>query len=352
MLTVGIPHIPRTNARRRAAAGALWLALACALSSSLLAQTPIEAAALKTTVAEPVESETKPAGVVQDYILGPEDSILVRVLDAEELGILPYAIDLRGNVDLPRVGRVHAAGRTTEQLEKALADLFRDYLQDPVVTVSVVEYRSQPISVLGQVTTPGVHQMRGRKTLFEVISEAGGLKEDAGNSIKITRQKEWGPIPLPSAVTDPSGDFSVATVGIHSVMEAQNPRENIAVKPNDVITVPKAELIYVIGAVKRSGGFILSERNDMSVLQALSMAEGLERTASAGKAIILRGRGEANRTEIPVDIKSLLSGKAKDVALLANDILFIPTSAAKSVAMRTLEAVIQAGTGMAIYKPF
>jgi polysaccharide export outer membrane protein len=288
----------------------------------------------------------------QDYVLGPEDSVLVRVLDAEELGTLPYAIDLRGNMNLPRVGRVHAGGLTTEQLEKTLTEMFRDYLQEPVVTVSVAEYRSQPISVLGQVATPGVHQMRGRKTLFEVISEAGGLKGDAGNSIKITRRKEWGPIPLPSAITDSSQEYFVAEVSIRSVMEAQNPRENIAVKPNDVITVPKADLIYVIGAVKKAGGFVLSERGDMSVLQALSMAEGLDRTAASGKAAILRGSGSANRAEIPVDIKNMLTGKVADIPMLANDILFVPNSAAKGVAMRTLEAVIQAGTGMAIYRPF
>jgi polysaccharide export outer membrane protein len=136
-------------------------------------------------------------------------------------------------------------------------------------------------------------------------------------------------------------------------MEAQNPAENIQVKPNDVITVPKADLIYVIGAVKKSGGFVLSERADISVLQALSMAEGLDRTAAAAKAIILRGGSSSpNRAEIPVDVKNILEGKGRDVPLLANDILFIPTSAAKSASIRALEAIIQAGTGAAIYRPF
>ena len=148
-----------------------------------------------------------------------------------------------------------------------------------MVTVSVFEFRSQPVSVLGAVNTPGVHQIRGRKTLFEVISEAGGLKNEAGNSIKITRRKEFGAIPLPGAGADPSGEFSVAEVSVKSVMEARNPQENIQIQPNDVISVPKAELVYVIGAVKRAGGFILSEREQISVLQALSMAEGLDRVA-------------------------------------------------------------------------
>jgi polysaccharide export outer membrane protein len=287
------------------------------------------------------------------YILGPQDTILIKALNAEELGTLPYPIDLQGNIKVPMVGRIHAAGLTVEQLEALLTEGLKEYLQDPIVTVTVAEFHSQPISVLGQVANPGVHQIQGHKTLFEVISEAGGLKPDAGNTIKITRRKEWGPIPLQGAIADSSSQFSVGEVTIRSVMEAQNPAENIEVKPNDVITVPKADLIYVIGAVKKAGGFVLSERADISVLQALSMAEGLDRTAAAAKATILRGGSSSpSRTEIPVNVKNILEGKASDVPLLANDILFIPNSAAKSASLRTLEAILQAGTGAAIYRPF
>jgi polysaccharide export outer membrane protein len=287
------------------------------------------------------------------YLLGPEDSLSIKVLDAEELGTQPYPIDLRGDINLPRVGRVHAGGLTVEQLERTLTQAFEEYLQEPVVTVTVADFRSQPISVLGQVGLPGVHQMRGRKTLFEVISEAGGIKPEAGNTIKITRRKEWGAIPLPGAANDPSGDFSVAEVKIRDVMEARNPAENIPIKPYDVITVPRAELIYVIGSVKRSGGFVLSERGNLSVLQVLSMAEGLDRTAASSRAKIIRGAYDTGKpTEIPVDVKRILEGKSPDLPLLANDILFIPNSAAKSAAFRTIDAVIQAGTSAAIYRPF
>jgi len=284
------------------------------------------------------------------YILGPEDTLQIRVLDAEEIGPAPYPIDLRGNLDLPHIGRIHAAGLTIEQLESKLTERFKEYLQEPVVTVSVAEFHSQPISVLGAVSSPGVHQIRGRKTLFEVISEAGGLKPEAGNTIKIARSMENGPIPLPGAKTDPTGQFSVAEVSIRSVMEAQNPQENIPVKPNDVITVPKADLVYVIGAVKRSGGFVLTEKANMSVLEALSMAEGLDRAAGPANAKILRSsHGATSRSEISIDVKKILDGKEADVPLLANDILFIPTSAAKSASLRALEAIVQTGTGIAIY---
>jgi polysaccharide export outer membrane protein len=288
-----------------------------------------------------------------DYILGPEDTLLIRAQNVDELGTLPYPVDLQGFINIPLAGRLQAAGLTVSQLEAAISRKLNDYLQNPDVTVTVAEYRSQPISVLGQVGSPGVHQLRGRKTLFEVISEAGGFKPEAGNTIQITRQKRYGTIPLPDARRDSTGEFSVAEVRIRELMEARNPAENIPIKPYDVITVPKAQLIYVIGSVKRSGGFILSERPNMSILQALAMAEGLDRTAATDKAQIIRQTGDAGpRTEIPVDVKKILKGKAPDVPLVANDILFIPDSAAKGVAYRTFDAIIQAGTGAAVYRPF
>ncbi len=324
----------------------------CAISGAIAAsaQTPLVASPATESVVAAVASNEK---LQTAYILGPQDTVLIKVLNEDELGTLPYPIDLRGSINVPLVGRIHAAGMTLEQLEGELADRFREYLQDPMVTVTVAEFHSQRISVLGQVALPGVHQIQGDKSLFEAISEAGGLKPDAGSTVKITRRKEWGAIPLPGAVTDASNQFSVAEVSIRSVMEAQNPAENIQVKPNDVITVPKADLIYVIGAVKKAGGFVLSERANMSVLQALSMAEGLERTAAAGKATIIRGGSTApGRTEIHVDVTKILAAKLPDIPLAADDILFVPNSTVKSASFRTLEAIIQASTGAAVYRPF
>jgi polysaccharide export outer membrane protein len=302
------------------------------------------------TVAKPKAPQDGDSG--NAYILGPEDSLNVRVVHLDELGDAPYPIDLRGNVNFPRIGRVHAAGKTVEQLESELTQRYREYLQDPVVSVSLAEFHSQPISILGSVKTPGVHQIKGNSTLFEVISEAGGLSEAAGSTITITRKLEYGPLPLPNAVNDPSGKYSVADLNIRSVMTARNPAQNIPVKPYDVITVPKADLVYVIGSVKKPGGFMLQERANMTVLEALALAQGLERTASAGKAKILRTDEITHaRVEIPVDVKKMMEGKLGDTSLLANDILFVPTSNSKAATYRALEALVQTGTGIAIYRP-
>jgi polysaccharide export outer membrane protein len=285
------------------------------------------------------------------YILDTDDQIVIRVLDATEIGDQPFRIDKSGNINIPLCGSIHAAGLTVDQLQSAVAERLKTYLKAPSVTVTISEFRSQPLSVLGAVRNPGIIQVRGPKTLFEVISEAGGLSNDAGASIKITRRREFGSIPLPNAAIDETGEFYVAEIAAKSVMDATDPTQNIKVKTNDVISVPRAELVYVIGAVKHAGGFVLNERAHMSVLEALSMAEGLGPVASGKNAKILRSAEGVSRKEIPVDVNKILTGKAADVPMQASDILFIPTSGAKSGTLRGIEAAIQLGTGLAIYRP-
>jgi polysaccharide export outer membrane protein len=288
------------------------------------------------------------------YIVGPEDVITVRVLDLDEFDpktLAPIRIDLGGNIRLPIAGRIQASGLTVEQLETEIARRLSNVLQEPEVTVSVIEFRSHPVSVLGAVKNPGVHQITGQKTLFEVLSLAGGLNPDAGNTIKVTRRVESGTLPLPSVSKDPSGEFFVGQLDVRGIMEAKNPLNNIKVLANDVVTVPKADMVYVIGAVKRSGGFVLSEKEQISVLQALSLAEGVDRVAGPKNAKILRQASPGSeRTIIAVNVQRILEGQSQDVALCANDILFIPTSAAKNAGIRALEATIQMGTGLVIWR--
>jgi polysaccharide biosynthesis/export protein len=297
-------------------------------------------------------SPSQAVGQRAGYALGPGDTLYIQVQNVDELSnpTAVFRIDLNGYVDVPRVGPVYASGLTTERLEALLADRFRKYLQNPVVSVRVDEFHSKPISVLGAVGTPGVHNLQGDKTLLAAISEAGGLTKDAGGTINITRSKDEGPIPLPTAVPDASGQFSVAQVSVRDVINATNPRENIMVRPNDVITVPAGEVVYVIGAVNKAGGFTLSDHQDLSVLEALSLAGGLDKVASAGKSKVLRkSPGSINRTEMPVDLKKILAGKASDVPLYPDDILFVPTSGGKNASIKILQALLTAGTGIAIY---
>src|SRR6267378_803568 len=264
------------------------------------------------------------------YLLGPDDQLEISGPELSELANKPVRIDGDGDVQAPLVGRVHVSGLTVQQTEQELNKLLRTYIRDPQVVVSVAEVRSQPVSILGAVNTPGVHQVQGHKTLLEMLALAGGIRTDAGYSIRITRQLEWGCIPLPNAQFDASGQFSVAEVNLKKIMDAEDPEDNIQIFPHDIVSVPKAEMVFVIGEVRRSGGFILGEHQSISVLQALSMAEGLNGAADARHARILRLKGNADqREETAVDVKGVLRGKKSDVALRGDDILFIPSSTGK-----------------------
>lgn len=285
------------------------------------------------------------------YILGADDSLKIWALGVDEITDKPVRIDTSGFLDLPLIGRVHAAGLTVNQLEANLIQRLSSEIRDPRVSVEVVDFGSQPVTVIGAVTQPGVHQLQGRKTLAEVLSLAGGLKDDCGPKINISRSLKWGTIPLPNAKNDSTGQFSIADVRVKDLLAANDPSLNIMIEPNDVITVPQAEMVYVIGAVKKPGGFILNKESTVSVLQALSLAEGLGDTPSPGKSKILRPiPGSTQRQEIALDLKKVLGGKGEDVALRPNDILFVPTNTPKKAVAKAAETVLQTAAGVAIYR--
>lgn len=287
-----------------------------------------------------------------EYILGPGDQIRIWALGVEEISDKPVRIDPSGNVDLPLLGRVRASGLTVDQLRADLVKRLAADVLEPMVSVDILEYGSQPVSIIGAVGEPGIHQLQGRKTLAEVLSLAGGTRPDAGSRIKVTRQLEWGPIPVEGAQLDPSGKFNVAEINLKDFLSAAKPENNILILPHDVITVPQSELVYVVGAVNKAGGFTLNERDSITALQAVAMAEGLVPLNAAQNSKILRSLQGGERREIEVDLKKILSGKAADVALQPNDILFVPGSASKEVAARILETTLQTISGIAIWRGF
>jgi polysaccharide export outer membrane protein len=284
------------------------------------------------------------------YILGPDDQITIRAMDADEISEKPVTIDSTGFLNLPMIGRIRATGMTVKELESHLAERLKEYVWNPRVAVTISGYHSQPVSVIGAVNIPGIQQLRGRKTLVEVLSLSGGLRPDAGNMVAVRRSLEHGPIPLPQARTDASGKFSLAEVSLRSMMHNSQPEDNIVIQPNDVISVPRAQLVYVVGEVKKAGGFPIQERETISILQALALAEGLLPTASPGAARILRPDPAGERKEIVVDLNKTLGGKSPDVQLRPDDILFVPNSMSKKAFIRGMEAAIQLGTGIVIWR--
>ena len=285
------------------------------------------------------------------YVLGPDDQLVVRGVGIEEIADKPMQVGQDGLVTLPMVGAVRAGGLTVRQFEAALTSRLGEVIRHPQVSVFVTEFRSQPVSVLGAVNQAGVVQLKGSKTLTEVLSLAGGVRQDAGYRVKIVRKAQWGPVPLPGARQDIAGSYSVGEVNLKAILEAKRPEDNIRICPEDTITVPVAELIYVVGEVNKAGGFILNENETMSVIQAMALAGGMRGGASPKKAKILRAvNNESPKTEIPVDVAKILEGRARDLPMQAEDVLFIPSSAPKLAGLRAAEAAINIGTGIAIFR--
>ncbi len=319
------------------------------ITAGVFGQTGQEDAAAAAAVQGAVQGPTQ--GAAQGYVLGSGDLLTVWVADAEDMSQRPLRVDHTGSIRLPLVGLVHVAGLTTTQVEAELVERLARYMKHPQVSVTVTEYRSQPVSVLGAVNQPGIQQLQGKRTLVELLAMAGGPSDQAGAVVRLTRQATWGPIPVPGAKPDTSGQFSVAEFNLKSLLAGETPEANVVIRPNDVISVPRGQMVYVVGEVGHAGGFVLKDQETMTALQALALAGGMLRTASPGKAKILRMQpGGADRTETAVDLKKVLEGKATDVSLRPDDILFVPSSAPKRAAARAAEAILQTATGVVIWR--
>jgi len=262
-------------------------------------------------------------------------------------------VEPNGDIHLPVIGRVKAGGLTTEQLEAALIEKMKRTVRQPQVSVEILDYGSQPVSVLGAVNQGGVHQLKGRRTLAEVLSMAGGIRQDAGATVRVMREVEWGPIPLPTATPDATGRYSVAEVKLNDMLGGKAPGENILIRPHDVITIAPAETISVIGAVQKPGAFPMNTKSKVTVLEALALAGGYAPSSKPGAARILRNvPGNADRQEIAVDLSKITAGKAEDVAMRPDDILLVPTSMGKKIGVEVAKAVLSAAVGVAIWRPF
>lgn len=286
------------------------------------------------------------------YALGVGDQFIVRALHVPELADKTFRVGPDGCVNFPMIGSVKAVDMQVSALETDVAQRLKKFYVMPDITIMVTDYRSQPVSIIGAVVSPGVHQLEGQKTLLEVLSSAGGPRPDAGPLVRITRTVKWGDLPLSGARRDATGQHSTGEINLRDLLANSDSSLNIPVYPEDVISIPAGGTVYVVGQVKKSGAFPLGNRAGLSVLEALSLAEGLDIKAAPSKAMILHPvkDGQSKREELPIDLAKVLKGKEPDLTLGPNDILFVPSSAARSAALKSIDAAIQIGTGLAIFR--
>jgi polysaccharide biosynthesis/export protein len=261
--------------------------------------------------------------------LGIGDLIELTVYDVPEL-TAKTRISSTGDIYCALIGPTHVAGLTAEEAAQLIEKQLSVFLKDPYVSLFVVEYASQGVSVLGEVNKPGVYPVLGEQHLFDLISAAGGLTEKAGHSITITHRSDPDK-PVVLSVTRNLSD---------------TPESNVKVFPRDTIVVRKADIVYVVGDVGKPSGFLM-DASGLTVLQAIALAGGTSRTAKLGDVRILH-KGPTGMTETPVQLKKILQAKAPDLSLQANDILVVPSSTGKILAGRTLEAALQAATILSV----
>jgi polysaccharide biosynthesis/export protein len=306
------------------------------------------------------------AAVRDDYRIGPEDLIDISVFEVPELS-RTLRVSATGDISLPLLGSVKVAGKTPIELERLLKDQLRKtYVNDPQVIVFIREFHSDPVSVVGSVKMPGLYQIQTHKSLVEVLAMAQGFSEGTrlpGREIVVTRKvhhtepdSALGPTPRAADSSGsqggPSASSDIVEVPIKQLMDSGDPKWNIPIYPGDVVKVVPAGTVYVAGDVNRPGGFPLTDFDNISAIQALSMAGGPLKTANRKGSVIIRRDAAGQRVEQKVDLPRVLEGKDPDVMLGPNDILFVPGSVGKAAALRAIESSVQAATGLLIYHPW
>ena len=271
--------------------------------------------------------------------IGKDDLVGITVYDSPEL-TRSVRVDANGEIRLPMLRqRIKAAGLLPEELETAITKALTDenVLVEPIVTISVVEYRSRPISVVGAVKNPLTFQATGTVTLLDAISQAGGLTENAGSEILVSSQ--------PSGTSDKSVSL-IQRIPVHGLISGEDPTLNLHLEGGEEVRVPEAGRVFVLGRVKHPGAFFITDGSESSVMKALALSEGLD-TFSSHKAYIYRLEGgSGGRSEIPIELNKILDRKSPDVPLMANDILYIPDATGTRASLKVLETSVGIGAAL------
>jgi polysaccharide export outer membrane protein len=288
-------------------------------------------------------------------VIGSGDLLDIEVFEVPELS-REIRVNQSGYIALPLIPtKIRAEGLTAFQLQDKLAELLQTngLVTSPQVSVNVKEEHSQPITVIGAVKNPMVFEAVRSTTLLEVLSSAGGIADDAGNVVLVTRNGSGAP---PADSNNGGGADANApqtfTINLDDLLDTGDSRFNIPLEGGDVVSVPRAGIVYVVGAVARPGGFVMAnDHQEVTTLKALALAGGTTSTARATQAVILRNNAVTGQKEqLPVDLKKVMNLKGPDVTLLPNDILFVPDSASKRAWQKTGNVMLSLGSGVALFR--
>jgi polysaccharide export outer membrane protein len=268
-----------------------------------------------------------------DYRIGSDDLLEISVFEVEKLN-KTVRVSSQGNISLPLLGVLRVKGLTANQLEKELRELLAEkYLQDPQVSIFIKEFRSQRISVMGAVEKPSVFEVTGQRTVLDLLSMAGGLKDDAGHLLFLIRPPRLeGEFPevLKGAKDAEGGGPRTFVINLQDLLIEGDLTLNLPTIHGDVINVPVSGKVFVGGEVWRPGGFILAGKN-MTLTQAIVLAGGTKPQAKGTETKIFRiSEKGTGREVLSVNIYAVQKGESEDFYLKENDIVIVPKHGMKA----------------------
>ncbi len=255
-----------------------------------------------------------------DYILGPGDSIHIEVLNVTELN-KDIEISQDGTLSLPFLGSVRVEGLTAYELQKKLESLLgENLLKDPNVSVTIKEYRSSPVYVLGEVNRPGTYQLTHFMRLVDMLTLAGGFTTGAGESCAISR-------------TGADGQTTRLEIDLRQLLEQGDMVMNVPIEAGDMIVVAKKveRLFFILGDVGKPGAYPMPSPKGIRLSEALSTAGGFNKTAKTSKSYLARMQSDGSRKLIEVDLKKILAGQLEDPLLGNYDLVYVPDSKSKTI---------------------
>ncbi|GAC1633021.1 MAG: hypothetical protein NVS9B14_07060 [Candidatus Acidiferrum sp.] len=318
----------------------------------------------------------------------------IEVFDVAEM-TRDIRVSQTGSIGIPLVPvRLQVSGLTEMQLQQKIAEVLEanGLVSHPQVTVSVKEKKSKPITLVGAVVRPMVYEVDRPITVLEALAQAGGIAPDAGDSVIIMRPDQASvessgeppeitaedvagtPAPAASNASSNPAAGSVAanskqanppatsgaeppplgntiTVNLNELLETGDARNNVMLQGGDIVTVPHAGIVYVLGAVARPGGFLVAnDREQLSTLKALALAGGMNATARKHQAVIIRKDAAGQQHQVIVDLAKVLKQETEDVRLQPSDVLYVPQSGSRTALLRAAEIGLGIGTAVAIFR--
>jgi polysaccharide biosynthesis/export protein len=294
----------------------------------------------------PSNSPTSVGG--QEYQIGRDDLIEVSVFEDKELNGTSRVTG-SGTISIPLLGPIEALGHTPQEVERSIEEALKaKWLNEAHVTVFVREYASQPVSVVGAVRVPSIYQIKGQKSLLDVLAMAQGLDPEAGNTIQVIRAKR----PSNDIEDQESKAAELISINIQDLAENGKTELNIPIYAGDTVNVLRAGSIFVQGEVTRPNEFVLRNGKNVTVAQAIALANGFTKDAKKADCVVIRYHRDGTKEEIHADANKILRNQAIDPVMLPNDILFVPANKVKPMMMRALDSTITVAMARVIYVGF